>query len=142
MKEEERKKILQQKLIELQLLEQHMNEIYQQLQILTQKSQELENLSESLSYLKDLKDKKESYSQLGSGIFLKTELKETESVLMDVGASIAVKKPVGEAKEILEIQLKEISNSIKMLEQQLQKAAVQAYSHQEELQKIQSTSQK
>ena len=133
MNKEEKKEQLQQKYAELQLLEKHISEVQNHLELLHNQSQELAKLKENLDDLKKTRKGKQVYSQIGSGIFIKTELKDNEKILMNVGANSVVQKTIPEAQELIENQKKEVNNSIKEIESKLGEAAVQIQKTREEL---------
>jgi len=139
---EENNKILQQKYLELQLLEQQIKEVQQQQQILNHRLNELTKLKESLSDLEKFKENKKLFSQIGPSVFIKTELKDSKNVLMDVGSGIVVEKPISEAVKLISSQLEEINNNLGLITQHLSNAAMQAQSIQEELQSLQAKSEK
>ena len=127
---------MQQKFVEYQLLQQHIESVQQQLQALNHQSSELSNLKEALSNLNNSKSDQESFSQVGPGIFVKSTVKETKEVLFNVGANVLVNKKTPDAVLSVEDQEKEISNSITELEDQAKKIISRIMQLQEEIQKL------
>lgn len=139
---EENNKALQQKYLELQLLEQQIKEVQQQQQILNHRLNELIKLNESLTDLEKFKENQKLFAQIGPSVFIKTELKDSKNVLMDVGSGVIVEKPISEAIKLISTQLKEIENNLGLITQHLSNAAMQAQTFQEELQQLQASSKK
>lgn len=136
MNEEEQK--LQQKYIELQLLDQQIKQIQQQLVLLEQQISDLTILEESLNEIKKVELNSEILAPLGAGVFIKASIKDNKEVLMNVGSNINVKKKIPDAIEIVKAQKEELQNIIRQTENELQKAGVQGMLLQEELQKATS----
>jgi len=139
---EETQKNLQQKFLELQMLEQQIKEVKQHQQILTHKLQELTKLEESITDLEEVKDKKQLFAQIGPSVFLKTELKDNKHVFMDIGSNIVLEKSLPEAKKLIATQLKEINDNMKLIEHHLVNASKQTQNLQQELQALQTSSEK
>jgi len=138
---EENKRLLQQKFLELQILEQQIKEVYQQQQILNNKLQELTKLEESLSDLEQSKENKNLFAQIGPRVFLKTELKDSKHVFVDIGANIITEKTIPEAKKLISSQLEELNENVKLINQHLVNASIKAQKMQEEMQALQEKSE-
>jgi len=134
------KKIMQQKLLEYQLLQQHIENLQQQLQFLNQQVIEIAKLNEDLSSLENSKQGKEIFSQLGPGIYVKADLKESKNVLFNIGSGILVNKTVKEANSLLGKQQEEIFRSITELEEQFKKVFDRVQELQEEIKSLQASS--
>ena len=137
---EEQKQQLQQKYLEMQLLEQQVKEVQNHLLTLNQKSQELKILDGNLSEIKKIKEKKEIFSQIGSGVFIKAKLEDTKNVIVDIGANTAIQSTVEDAKTLITEQTKKITNSISYIEDKLENLAKQMQSTQQEMVALQSKS--
>ncbi|HLD15679.1 MAG TPA: prefoldin subunit alpha [Candidatus Nanoarchaeia archaeon] len=109
---------LQRKYIEFQLFDQQLKQFQQQLQILRQQLNELSNLDEHLNEIDKVKEGSKIMAPLGAGVFVKAEIKDNKNVLMNVGAKTLTAKPINEAKEIVGVQVKELSNVIKEMEEE------------------------
>ena len=130
------KKEIQQRLIEYQLLQQHIENLQQQGTILSQQTLELSKLNDALIILENSKQDNEIFSQIGQGIFVKAVLKNTKEVLFNVGSDIFVNKRIKDANLIIENQQEEISKSLTRLEEQLKKAISRILELQEEIQNL------
>lgn len=117
---------LQQRQIELQMLEQQMQHIQKQLQLLDQQAQDLAITIEAIDDISKSKPGKEILVPVNSGIFLKGELKETEDFIINVGANVAVKKSSAETKKLIEDQLIEIKNFKQRLKANMDKLSSKA----------------
>ncbi len=124
MKEEE-KQGLQQKVLEAQLLEQHIKEVQQHLQILRNKSEELTKTVSYLSGLEPINGERKSFSGISSGIFVETSIKNTKEVLVGVGSGVIVRKTLSEAKVMVESQSEEVKKAFAEIEERLEKAISQ-----------------
>lgn len=133
----EKQQSLQQKLIELQLLEQQTKEAQQYQQILTQKLMELNRLKDSLADLENSKINKQLFSQLGPRVFIKSELKDNKNVLVDVGSDIVVEKSVEDTIEIISQESNETNTNIKLINQHILNILSQIQNLQQELNSMQ-----
>ena len=129
------KKELQEKYIELQSLNQHIQKIQQQLGLLDQQYIELINLEANLKDLERIKEKRNTFVPLGSWIFVKSELEQIDKVLLNIGANTLVKKTIPEAREFISRQVKEIEDLIKRLDIELRDAVERIQRLEEELKK-------
>ena len=113
-----------------QRLEQMVNEInmYQnQLELLKQQIEtvrasiaELASAEESLNEIEG-KENMETFVPIGAGSFIIAEIKNTDQVIMGLGAGAAVKKDMGEAKESISSQRKELEQLIEKMSGDVQK---------------------
>ncbi|MBI4153792.1 prefoldin subunit alpha, partial [Candidatus Woesearchaeota archaeon] len=110
---------VQQRYMELQLLNSQLKQVQQQLEMLTQQVSELNRIDEALEELAKTKKETEVLSQLGSGVFVKSVLMDEKNVLLNVGANIVVEKPIKDAKGIVERQIEDFNNVIAELTAQL-----------------------
>ncbi|MFH1592530.1 MAG: prefoldin subunit alpha [Candidatus Woesearchaeota archaeon] len=133
MNEEEKKKKLQEKYYEFQVLKQHLEEIQQQKQILSQKGGEISKAGETLDDLGDVKEGKDVFAQLGGGMFIRTSLKNNKEVLMDAGANVLVSKKIPEAKKFMDEKVKEVGEALKNIDEALEKAGGQLQVLQKEI---------
>ena len=140
MSEEEKKQAIKGKYFEFQLLQQHIKEVQKQLQIFTQQNIELLNAKESLNSLQNVELNKEIYSQISSGILIKTFLKDNKSVLINIGANVVVSKTISEAEDLISKQSDELSMTIEKIEEQLNKADLHLQNLQEEIQHLSESS--
>ena len=100
MNEEER----QQKLVELQILNQQAEYIRNQIINMCEQVENLQRLREGLKHIGQEKLNNDMFAPLSSGVFIKASLKDTEEVLVAVGAGVFVKKEINEVIEMLQEQ--------------------------------------
>lgn len=113
-----------------QRLEQMVNEInmYQgQLDVLNQQMEtvrasltELTSAEETLNAIEG-KEGTETFVPIGAGSFIITELKSTDKVIMGLGAGAAAKRSIGEAKEGISSQKKELEELMNKMSGDIQK---------------------
>ncbi len=87
---------------EIQEMEGHANLIERELGELHQFKKDLESLEKS--------PHREVLSSLGKGVFMKTEMKEKE-LFVEVGAGVIVKKTPSQTREVIDSQIKKISEA-------------------------------
>jgi len=128
MNEEE----LQQKYIEIQMLEQQLKMLQQQMLKIDEQVIEIRLALENLDDLKSTPKGKEILVPLTQGIFLKSELKDNEKLIVNVGANVTVEKTIEETKDLLKKQItkiseyrEEIASTMENFEKQFEKLAVE-----------------
>ncbi|MEK6922384.1 MAG: prefoldin subunit alpha [Nanoarchaeota archaeon] len=131
--DEDKKRIMQEKYLEFQILKQHIDEVQQQRSMLVQNNKEAKRAQETLATIGETKINDDMFAQIGGGIFAKTALIDNENILMDVGADIFISKSVAEAKGYIGEKIKELENVIENVDQALNKAQNQLHAIQEEL---------
>lgn len=127
------KQELQEKYIELQILDQTIRQLQQQLSILDQQLFELQRLNESLDEISKVNPNSEILTPLGAGIFIKTQLKDNKEVFMNVGSNIVTKKTIEESKKIINEQLQKIKLTISEMEEEITHATINAANIQQEI---------
>ena len=103
-----------------QFLQQHREQLRQQAQILERQSLEAEMTSQALDNLSTLPEDNEVLLPLGSGMYAPGKTAKVKEVLVDVGANVAIKKPVPEAKAIVEARKKELEDTGERMQKDLQ----------------------
>ena len=136
------KQEIQQKYIELQILNQQIKKIQEQFMLLQQQLAELTSLELSLAEMKDVKKDSEVFSSLGSGIFVNSKLSATENVLVNVGAGVLVTKTVDEAVNLVKTQINNINQSQETIKEELTKAVMYSEQLTQELNELASKEQK
>jgi prefoldin alpha subunit len=99
-------------------LERSSQEIQQSLSMIESQISELEKFRENLEYLSK-SDKKETFSSLGRGVYVKTTLSD-EKLLVDVGSGVLVKKTSEKTSEIILSQIKKFKDAKISLQGQLE----------------------
>jgi len=94
----EDQKELNEKYLEMQILDQQLKQVNQQLLNLDNQTLELQRIEENLGDLKETKNGTELLVALGGGIFSRAELKDNKTVLMNVGANVVIEKDIPSSK--------------------------------------------
>ena len=115
-------KDLQQKYVELQMLNQQIKQVHEQFMFLQQQLNELTNLELSVNNMKDSKKDAEMFSSLGPGIFLSSKLSNSTSVIVNIGAGILVEKSLPDALALIKSQTKNVQESLEAIKEQLNTA--------------------
>ena len=132
----EDKKEVQEKYMQMQMIEQQMQQVQKQLKIIDQQMQELAMTDQALDELKNTKEGTEILVPMASGIFVKAELKDNKNLAVNVGADTVVKKDVDEAKNLITTQLEEVTKMQQELNANLEKLAGSAQMIEKELQTL------
>ncbi|MBW2981246.1 prefoldin subunit alpha [Candidatus Woesearchaeota archaeon] len=130
------KKQLQEKYMQMQMIEQQMQQVQKQLKLLESQMQELNLTEQALDDIKTTKIGTEILVPMASGIFVKAELKDNKELAVNVGANTVVKKNIDEAKKLITDQLEEITNMQQELNINLEKLSLSAQSLEKELTKL------
>ncbi len=137
MKEE-----IQQKYIELQILNQQIKKVQEQFMILQHQLGELTTLETSMIEMRDIKKDSEVFSSLGSGIFINSKLADPGNVIVNVGAGVLVTKTLDEAMHLVKTQITNINQSQEAVKEELTKAAMYSEQLTVELNELSSQEQK
>ena len=108
----------QQKQLEMHFLNQHLEQLQEQIQTIKTQLTELIRIKESLEELKKTKNKS-AIVPLGAGVFVESDLKEIKEVILNIGSNVLIKKEIGGAKEILKNQINELQNIAHQMENSL-----------------------
>jgi len=135
MKEEE---MLQEKYIEMKMIEEQMKEMQQNAAALEQQLFELITVKQSLDDFKKTNKGNEILAPISPGIFAKAELKDSKEFLVNVGANIVVKKDIESTKKLIGSQVEEVRGLHSKVMVQMQRIALHASSVEEELKKLAS----
>jgi len=107
-KKEEDTQVMQQKYMEMQMLDQQLKQIQQQLHAVEQQSMEVESVIDALGSISKVELGSDILVPLSSGIFVKAKIQDTKELLVNVGSNTTVSKSVPEVEEMLKKQLKEL----------------------------------
>jgi prefoldin alpha subunit len=94
----------QELMMKASIFERQAQEIGEKIEYISQQISELEELNKNLGSLTN-SDKKEMFSSLARGIYLKSSLTDNK-LFVNSGSGVIVKKSVQETKEIIESQLR------------------------------------
>lgn len=133
---EEKQKQMQQKYMELQMVDRQMRQIQQQIQALDNQIGELDAVQHALEEFKASKEGSDLFVTLTPGIFVKAKLEKNDAVLMNVGGGAVVQKNIPDAKGVLGEQVAEMRKVGKELAEQMEKLGETATKLQEELRKM------
>ena len=131
MKQEE----LQQKYIQLQLLDKQIRELQQQIQLFDSQAAEIQSIIASIGEFKDVSKGTEILVPISSGIFARAKLEENKDLLMNVGSNVVVNKNFDDAKKLLSDQLDKVKKLQDEWTDELTKLANKALPLQEEINK-------
>ena len=97
----------QQDVMQINMMGQEAEKLEQQIQAIEQQGRELTEIRQSIQEISSGKGK-EILSNLGKGIFVETQVIKPE-LIINIGSSVLVKKTPAEALEIIDAQLKQLS---------------------------------
>ena len=123
----------QEKLRELQYLDQQIKGFEERLMQVEQQILEVNIIIENLSELKDVKAGTEILVPLANGIFATAELKDAKMLKVNVGGGAVTEKSVDDTKNMLKNQIKEIEEYKDELFLQLQQMVNHASQVQKEM---------
>ena len=127
---------LQEKYVELQILEQQMKQLQEQLQHIEQQRAELHRLEGSLQDIRKTKAGTDLLVSLGPGIFAKASLKDGTKVLMNVGADTVVETDVASSQTLIQKQEEELQQVQEQFMHELQHLAEYGQGLQQDLRKL------
>ncbi len=133
-KEEEQHKKVQQKYLELQLIDQQMKQVQKQVEAIERQAAEIDEVSQSLDDLSAGKVGSEMWVPISSGIFIKARLDDNKKLAVNVGGSTVVAKDIPSTKAMLAEQAGDIRKYQAELAVQFEKMAERAAELQHELQ--------
>lgn len=126
-------KELQQKYMQFQMYQQQIEQISEQLELLTQRLSELEVSQDALKNLGEIEKGNEILANIAPGVFVKAELKDNSKAIVSVGGDIAVEKSPQQIVEMLEEQKQELQKNLTQSDVLLQTLTEQAIKLYEEL---------
>ncbi|MBD3304638.1 prefoldin subunit alpha [Candidatus Woesearchaeota archaeon] len=107
-KKEEDAQVMQQKYMEMQMIDQQLKQIQQQLHAVEQQSMEVESVIDALGSILKVEPGSDILVPLSSGIFVKAKIQDNRELLVNVGSNTTVSKSVPEVEEMLKKQLGEL----------------------------------
>lgn len=111
MVNEKRKQEMQDKYLKVELLNRVYEQLCNQIDFINIRTQEIHTLKGSLDKL----DNTESYSQLGSGIFVVSKITDKNNFLVNVGRKLYVKMSRDELEKFLDRRLSDLQTSLSKL---------------------------
>ncbi len=131
--EEIKQKELQERYMEMQMLEQQIRQIQQQIQMLESQLMELTATNQGLDDFEKTSIGTDILVPLSPGIFTKATLKDNKDVIVNVGANVAVKKDIKSTKELIDKQAAEIKRFQEEMLVELQMLGAKAGSIEQEI---------
>lgn len=105
-------------ILKLAMVEQEINRLEQQLQLIEQQILEMQSMQKGLGELEGSKEK-QLLANLGRNIFIKTEIQD-KNLLVDIGNRIFVKKNISETLKLIESQLEKFNEAKNKIMQKMQ----------------------
>ena len=96
----------QEKLIQLQMIEQEASQLEQQLQIVEQHISDMQKIGVGLNEIESAEGN-EILANIGKGIYIPAQIKSKE-LIVEIGSKNFVKKTIPETKKIIDEQLKKL----------------------------------
>jgi prefoldin alpha subunit len=119
--------------LELQMFGQKMQQLQEQLQQLEQQVASVNDTSQSLDELGEVKEGAEILVPVANGIFVKACITNTQELLVNVGSHVNVPKTIPDVKRLMNQQNEEVRKLQGQLAGQLQELAEQAQKKEHEL---------
>jgi len=132
----ERQAILQEKSLQLMLLDQELRKIEEQYKFIDQNIANIELTKINLDEVKNLKEEKDILASLAEGIFIKAKAEKGDKVLINVGKGVVLEKSIDEAKQILNAKIDELSMLKTILSSEAQKLLNEIKSIEEEVREL------
>lgn len=135
---EGKEKKMQELYMEFQMLDQHIKQLQKQLEMITHQLIDMNMTSNSLDEFGTIKEGKEIFVPLSSGIFAKASIRDTSELLVNVGANVAIKKDIASTKKLIQNQIEEIKKIQKQMAEELDRLVEHAAQLEMQLQKTAS----
>lgn len=119
-------KEVQEKFQQFQVLQQHIEQISEQVKLMNQHNLELDASLEAVKEVDAMLLGNEILTSLAKGIFLKTKVQDNTKLLVNVGEDTVVEKKAGEVAGLLSKQKEEMMLRIVEAESLLQQLSEQA----------------
>ena len=118
---EEQEKKAQEAYMQFQMLEQQIKQLQSQFEMVSQQLIELAATSNSLDDFQKIRDVREAFIPISSGIFARASIKDTSELLVNVGANVVVKKDLASTKKLILSQMEEIKKIQKQMGDELER---------------------
>lgn len=135
-KQEDIQSEMQQKYMEMQILNQHMKQLQEQIQQIDMQAQELERIQQGVQELKQAKKDQDILIPVSPGIFMKCAIKDAKELIVNVGANVMVGKSVDEAVAFVTNRNNEVSQVRTHFANELTKLTQQAQKIEQEVMKL------
>ena len=138
MEDEEK---MQEKYIEMKVLEEQLEEMQKKAQLVEKQLMELMSTSQALDEFKKANKGDEILVPISSGIFIRANIKDNSEFLVNVGAETVVAKDIESTKKLMDRQVEEMTEFNTKINMQMQKMAMRASIIQNELKEMVSKSE-
>jgi len=126
---------LQEKYMELQMLNAHMQQFQQKAQAIEQQCGELDQAQQALEAISETKES-ESFVTVTPGVLARGKIEDTEHVLVNVGSGVLVEKPLKETVKDIAAQVSELRQIQQEVQSQRDQLTVKATAAEQELQEL------
>ncbi|MBU0930175.1 MAG: prefoldin subunit alpha [Nanoarchaeota archaeon] len=123
---------MQQKYVELQMIESQLKQLQQQFASIDQQVNALKKIDEDLSEFEKVKEDSKMFFSLGPGIFAEGTI-NSKDLLLNVGSSISIKKSIPETKTLIGTQVKELDELLLKMQEDMQIAGIRGQEIQQEI---------
>jgi len=124
---------LQEKYMELQMLNMHMQQFQQKAQAIEQQCMELDQAHQALEVLAQTKTS-DSFVTVTPGVLVRGKVEDTEHVIVNVGSGVLVEKTLKETAKDIGAQVVELRQIQQEVQAQLDQLMVKAAAVERELQ--------
>lgn len=124
--EEDKEKKAKEIYAEYQAIDQNIKQLQKQLEALTSQLMEMNSTRLSLEDLDKVKQGREIFVPINSGIFAKAIIRDTSELLVNVGAGVVVKKDITSTKKLIQNQIDEMKKVHQKMIAELEKMAANA----------------
>lgn len=125
---------LQQKYMELQMMNSHIKQSQKQLKDGVRQTVELQKIKDNFEELKKIEEDTEIMASLAPGIFVKANIKSPQKILLGVGDGVVVEKHVDDGKKLLDQQIDGLNKMIDELKKEIQENIFKFQKLQQEVQ--------
>ena len=101
-KEEPNQEAMQEKFMQFQMLQKHIEQISQHIEKLNMQNADIENSKEAIIEFEKSEKNSEVLAPIANGVFVKTKAEDTKKLLVNVGADTVVEKTIAEVVKLLE----------------------------------------
>ncbi len=136
MADEDKQREMQQKYLELQIIDQQLKQLQKQIQTIDAQIIELNNTKANIDDLENIKPGSGVLIPVNPGIFFKGVIKNSKEFKVNVGANTVVNKSATETKELINQQINEMSDVREQLLGNMQELILQAQVVQRDLEKF------
>jgi len=131
--QDEKRKLMQKRYIEYQVLEQQIKQLQQQMEKIDAQMNEAASVEQSIEDISKAKTGDEVLVPVSGGVFFKANMKENAKFLVNVGSGVVVEKTVDETKGLIKAQSAEMERYKEQMMEELAKNIAQYQELEKEL---------